>query len=53
MNLPKGARVEQVALRPEEVKKQALKEGAIMYDNEFEHFFEPWPRDKIKKNMKK
>ena len=45
--LPEGSKAELVQMRPEQLEKKAKKEGARVFANEFEHHFEPWPRDKI------
>jgi hypothetical protein len=53
MKLPKGVTVEPVHMPPEAVVAQAKREGATLYDNEFAHIFEPWPRHKIQRNIAK
>lgn len=51
--LPEGTKYEVMELTPDEIKEKAKKEGATVYENTFDHHFEPWPREKVKRNMAK
>ena len=51
--MPKGTTASIVQMTPKEIQKKAKREGAKVYENNFENSFEPWPREKINKCMTK